>query len=299
MKRFIDYLRADPRAEAWQLDTAVPFVIDNVAQYFLGSDLDRMPKTSEPYSGKPEAFPCIAPPFENCFMEYKGDPTIANSRLDFVGLHILAGEALNEFLAELKLGDRVEIFERIGYHEGFSYAARVYAGGRDARVAPSKYGFIVCADKQGIYTHSYSLNLKTTAPSAQMQRWLNRPLMTGFMALSLMSCKNVKRVLAPEEKKSRQVRRAEERHPDRAVNLVRYYTLEIDPMKKVLETEGGASANGLKKAMHICRGHFATYEPERPLLGKYAGRFWVPAHIRGSLDRGLVVKDYAVKGPAA
>jgi hypothetical protein len=40
-------------------------------------------------------------------------------------------------------------------------------------------------------------------------------------------------------------------------------------MRKVLATEGGISQNGLKKARHICRGHFSEYSEEKPLFGKY------------------------------
>jgi hypothetical protein len=44
------------------------------------------------------------------------------------------------------------------------------------------------------------------------------------------------------------------------------------------------------------RGHFARYgEDGRGLLfGKLAGRFWIPAHARGSVDRGVRDVDYVV-----
>lgn len=76
-----------------------------------------------------------------------------------------------------------------------------------------------------------------------------------------------------------------------------YKTLVIDPMKETLRTEGNIEKNGLKKALHICRGHFATYTEDKPLFGKVTGTFWKPMHVRGNKKRGEVKKDYAIKAP--
>jgi len=72
--------------------------------------------------------------------------------------------------------------------------------------------------------------------------------------------------------------------------------LEIDPMKEVLRTEGQVATVGLQKALHICRGHFKTYD-EKPLFGRLKGTFWWPQTLRGSANQGVVLKDYAVKAP--
>lgn len=49
---------------------------------------------------------------------------------------------------------------------------------------------------------------------------------------------------------------------------------------------------------HLCRGHFATYTPERPMFGnpKLVGRYWHPPHMKGKKENGEIVKDYAIKG---
>lgn len=44
--------------------------------------------------------------------------------------------------------------------------------------------------------------------------------------------------------------------------------------------------------LHLCRGHFKVYTAEKPLFGKYVGVFWWQPQIRGSEDRGTIVKDY-------
>ncbi len=110
-----------------------------------------------------------------------------------------------------------------------------------------------------------------------------------LLTLSFLHCKNVELVEhVPPAKLARAHARRKGREP------ARYYTLQIDPMRKVLKDEGGAEHHGLKRALHICRGHFATYTEERPLFGKRAGTFWIPAHVRGSADAGLVGKEYRV-----
>ena len=117
----------------------------------------------------------------------------------------------------------------------------------------------------------------------------------ALLAVAFMNCKNV--ALQPHE-------------PDAALNrerkraglkpFVRFHTIDIEPMKKVLRTEGDIESNGLKKAMHICRGHFVTYTEERPMFGQAGrvGTFWKDAHVRGSQDHGIVVSDYRVHPPA-
>lgn len=85
------------------------------------------------------------------------------------------------------------------------------------------------------------------------------------MTLSLMNCRNVRRVeQIPRPKLSK---RCESIHGRPAV---RYYTLEIDPIKRIPEGEGSASEKELTKALHICRGHFKDYR-ERGLFGRQKG----------------------------
>jgi hypothetical protein len=114
-----------------------------------------------------------------------------------------------------------------------------------------------------------------------------------LLAIGFMHCKNVER---REVEQSRWDRREWKRKHGRP--LVRYHVLDIDPMRKVLRTEGKSDEVGLKKALHICRGHFATYTDSmfgRPLAEPVT--VWRPQHVRGSAKNGAVVKDYNVKEP--
>jgi hypothetical protein len=125
-----------------------------------------------------------------------------------------------------------------------------------------------------------------------VDREVSQFLAPCLLTISFLNCKNC--VLDAVE-------------PDRALNrerrkhglkpFLRYHTINIEPMKKVLRTEGRIETEGLKRALHIVRGHFSTYTSERPLFGKIPGTFWIPSHARGSLEEGVVVSDYKVGAP--
>jgi hypothetical protein len=111
---------------------------------------------------------------------------------------------------------------------------------------------------------------------------------SGLLAISFLHCKNVtiQREEIPVALRKRQAERGR-------TWTATFKTLEITPLKAVLERAASENHAGLKRALHICRGHFANYE-ERGLFGKYPGRFWIPQHMRGSVQQGAVLKDYKV-----
>ena len=77
---------------------------------------------------------------------------------------------------------------------------------------------------------------------------------------------------------------------------VRYHVLEIEPLKRILRTEGKSEETGLKRALHICRGHFKDYR-EHGLFGKFKDIYWWDSQVRGNLSEGIVNKDYSVDAP--
>lgn len=155
------------------------------------------------------------------------------------------------------------------------------------------HGNGITQDVEGIASHDRLGSLSHIAPAtgrhikcdAQLAVFLCQP---AFMAISFMHCKNVAVQESPEDAPPpKWIRR--QRVPE-----VRYRVLDIEPMKQVLRTEGRIEETGLKKALHICRGHFATYTEEKPLFGKVSGTFWVPQCIKGNHKHGTVVKDYSI-----
>lgn len=117
--------------------------------------------------------------------------------------------------------------------------------------------------------------------------------MVVLLAIGFMNCRNVKLESNEPDRKLNNLRKRNGLRP-----FVRYHTINIEPMKHVLRTEGDIETNGLKKALHICRGHFAT------LTRNYKGEalekpvtYWRAAHVRGSIERGVNVADYRVNPP--
>lgn len=119
--------------------------------------------------------------------------------------------------------------------------------------------------------------------------WLHVPL----LAISFTHCKNV--MVEDHVPSDKLIQRSLQR---RGVPKVTYKTLIIQPMREVLQREGGmAHGNSAQKALHICRGHFADYR-ERGLFGKHHGVYWIDMHVRGQRKDAVVLKDYAVKQPS-
>lgn len=110
-------------------------------------------------------------------------------------------------------------------------------------------------------------------------------------AFSLMHCKNVTlddihipyKVATKRQKKG--------------IPTITFKTLVIDPMRRQTKRESaeGDEIDTVKKALHVCRGHFKDYR-QSGLFGKLFDIYWWEQHLRGSSDNGVVVKDYAVKG---
>lgn len=112
-----------------------------------------------------------------------------------------------------------------------------------------------------------------------------------LLAIAFMHCKNV--ALLPIDPPLKPSLKNERRY---GKPLTRYHVLQIEPMKTVLRVEGGIHEGGLKRALHICRGHFKEFGGDnKKLFGKYEGTYWWGPQARGSKRSGQVVKDYKVK----
>ena len=124
--------------------------------------------------------------------------------------------------------------------------------------------------------------------------WGHTSIFACLLAFCFMNCKNVSLDQVEPCRETNKKRSKAGLKP-----FLRYHVINIDPMKQVLRTEGGVETNGLKKALHICRGHFATYADS--MLGRKLDKpvtVWRPSHIRGSAKQGVVVSDYVVKAGA-
>lgn len=212
-------------------------------------------------------YPCVRPPFEKCFFE---------SRFD---------SSYNDDFGGRKWGALVVT-------EG-NLAEAVFFIGHFSLAMTSQWEI----NEQGCIHNAYPVYYgEEPDGSPNIRRDL---LMAAYMSsviwvtISFMHCKKQTKLIehTPPEKVQR--KRARRNKPP----LTKYYTLDIEPLKEILRTEGRVHEVGLPKALHICRGHFKDYSQGKGLFGKYKGLYWWDSHIRGSEDAGAVVKDYAVKLP--
>lgn len=274
---------------------------------------------------EPKDLPALAPPFGRGFFEYRYPKAYGGLAYDagaLAGAGVSAPDAVGVAVEGLDRRDDEEAFGRglanflegrhaLSSEEGVRWILALYPyvgfGGRWS------HGPLLClslavredgtmaAGEEG----TPSARVRVFDPPEQDEGVKGRELVDHALAwlqpvllgISFAHCKNVTYAEQdPPEKLSKKHRK---KH---GAPLVRYRVLEIEPMKEVLRREGRAEETGLKRALHICRGHFRTYVPER---GGPGGRRitepetqFVRQHVRGSREAGASVKDYDVLEPA-
>lgn len=110
-----------------------------------------------------------------------------------------------------------------------------------------------------------------------------------LLAHSLLGCKNVDRdEHMPDPKMNRAAIKR------RGHGLTKFTTLSIRTMGGGGDSGDRVQLGNGQTALHLVRGHFKTFTPERPLLGKHVGTYWWSPNVRGKEEHGVVVKDYKV-----
>ncbi len=288
------------------LNAAQLVVIDNVAEYYH-RDMERRRDTGGKVSFSD--FPNVMVPFASAFFDMR--PSTQDLKNLYSEVGVLAymvhktSDATEKFEeAGIKwddqtrrsfLSDQVKHFlVAIVFVYDQSRREVWYLG--NYTIPVDKDGRIVCDGNVGLpWISRIFIREGCASDEDYMQLALFHAecyLYPACLALSFMHCRNVKIAEErPPEKLSKKYRKRTGR------SLLKYRVLQIDHMKEVLEREGHASMTGLKRALHICRGHFNHYGQDGKglLFGKYAATVWIPMHARGSKMEGVVVKDYAVK----
>lgn len=269
---------------------AVVLRIDNVARYYFEVN------SQENWSLETD-FPNIAPPFEAFWMEYKS-PGIINSegKIKPVAPALKTGRFGALFTVkeipeiEAKEADTdahwamtaLCFVDLPGIHRGlrllpFYSMLGVTKEGQLATIQGRPFTNIMFEseripefEQQGI-----------TPEDAKRGQTFLYPML---LALSFLHCKNVEIVSGGKIR----VKSAQKAAPK-----VKVYTLQIEPIKKILDA-AGARNTGIKQALHICRGHFKDFSKGKGLFGKYKGLYWWDAQVRGSAELGFIAKDYQV-----
>ena len=262
---------------------AAPFVIDNVTEYVFA--------TSSKADWDTDDYPCLTPPFPLVWLETKrpscinhGPSLLRSGRKQISSDHMPEHWGLG-FQSE-RLPDK-----------GWQVSAMLVLEQRKGEFTVPGYFLFMTLDEQGLikeYDPTFTLpegfDEQQAADNTGIMTIWSRP---ALLALSFCHCKNVRTAeVTPPPKLSK----AHERRHKKP--LVRYHTLEIDPMREILRREGGSDKVGLQQALHICRGHFKDYR-ESGLFGRNKGLYWWDQHLRGQAQEGTVLKDYRVVGQKA
>ncbi len=275
-----------------RLQDAEVLVIDNVAEWYWGV------REGDGKKYRLRDIPNAAPPFASFFIEWNTPPS-KDKVFDTWGIAFSAIErdAVSGPIDTEMWGDDYA-------RARWLVTADAITEFRDpaVRIEPwrrflehSRYAMTVAPDGSLIETH-------VDVPDGQETLWEQQHLaernglpllMPALLAISFLHCKNVTLVGNDPPEKLNRARVKRGKKP-----LIRYHTLQIEPMRQVLRTEGQIEETGLRKALHICRGHFAHYGDSYgrgKLFGKLEGRYWMPETVKGAAKEGIVVKDYNVK----
>jgi hypothetical protein len=241
-------------------------VVDNVAKYVY--------KTAQKDKWCPKKdMPCIAPPFARFFIETK-NPNLGEANTpEYWGSQVttlILGEG--KHYAEAKWAMLFTIL--------YQMQLQIYFPEVD---------YLIVVNEEGQYYGEYGLDENGEKFCGWEEGRNERNFILPFLvAISFMHIKNIGYI---ERDYPEPVKRKREKRYGKP--LKKYKVLDINPAKKVLQTEGNIEKNGLIKALHICRGHFKDYR-ESGLFGKYKGIYWWDNQVRGNIKSGIVEKQYNI-----
>lgn len=118
---------------------------------------------------------------------------------------------------------------------------------------------------------------------------VSHELSTVAAFLKLLSCKNITtRTILPDKKINAK------RIKTRKEPIFSYRVLDVIlPSKRVVYDLKEVGCRTVR--LHLCRGHFKEYTKDRPLFGKYSGRYWWQPIARGDKAAGVIGKSYKIQ----
>lgn len=265
--RLFNYIKQLSDEECSLLSQAQIFNIDNVAEYYWQSP-------QEDWSIKND-FPILSLPFDTCYFEYR----VPNDDV-LLSCGVLAQNHGHEF------GGTPVTY--LIYFE--TKKACFYTGGGRLLIDDKGRSMPLPGHEPHnmIFFVPEGLGVETEEDREEYKANITTALHPCWLAISFLHCKNV--TIDPRGVGLNRGKRV--RHEPN----FRYHVLVIEPMKKILKTEGRSDEVGLKRALHICRGHFKDFR-ETGLFGKFRDIYWWNPQVRGKVENGIVLKDYNVDAP--
>lgn len=290
------------------LTTRHIFTIDNVAEYFMNG-------TDQEFWNIARDFPNLAPPFPVMWMEFRWPKLIRSREHGNTVFDTSVSRGAGVLIESFDLEDRIPLFAKplpaetieVMRAQGIRWwqvLTAVIQGGAKvdneivwtvplASWCVTDKGRATMPDKTGTLKVGGEGNPMLIYPELDAS-WIPKEIATdtpmmfhiACLALSFLHCKNIRtEATTPPAALSKARTR---RHG--APPLRPYKTLVIEPLKRILHTEGRAGSVGLAKALHICRGHFKDYT-EHGLFGRYHGVYWWEDRVKETTEK----RRYAVK----
>ena len=113
-----------------------------------------------------------------------------------------------------------------------------------------------------------------------------------LFGIGMMNCSNVGTVEVEPAKRLSKKRETRYGRP-----LTQYKVIQVRPHLTARGRPHSDSERTVSEGtpLHVCRGHFKTYEEDRPLMGRHTGTFWWKAQVRGAKEQGEIVHEYEVE----
>ena len=114
----------------------------------------------------------------------------------------------------------------------------------------------------------------------------------AFMACTLLHCKNI---VTEDHVPDAAIQRkcVKQKSPPR----ITYKTLRVEVPRSVLarhNSDGQTDDAGPQVRFHLCSGHFRELRSDK-FTNKRGQWVWVPAHWRGSMELGVIHKNYKLE----
>lgn len=257
----------------------IPFVVaDDVTEHYFASS-----GQEEWYLEKD--FPCLAPPWPFFWIETRAPKKIYSDEKGEHEWPVLNPQAWGLFMYGKETGN------------GWLVGGDLILSYHRKPPLPAGMRFYFEVDKKGVIIKEtgvkHEIHIDLPSEEEKRQAALNAQMTTYFpllLAICFMHCQNVSLTHVEPPKNLSRKRKKKTGH-----DLVKHYVLNIEPMKQVLHTEGNMGTVGLRRALHICRGHFKDYRHGQGLFGKHKGLYWFNMHAKGTQEKGRVEKEYRIK----
>jgi hypothetical protein len=228
-----------------------------------------------------EDHPCIAPPWEEaaiCYENEHGNVIVMHASV----MPFDPEKPPWDDMADTHTIDWGRVKWRVDTFVWLGGRSKIQGGAFGTSGPVHMWQFAIYADGEPADLHWVHLT-----PEYEMKSWdMAHLVLLG--ALNFMNCRNVALV---EPKR--------ERHEAKRIARtgVSVHTINVFPTG-VSARSAAEKGESTGTPLTSVRGHFACYGPEYDrglLFGKYAGRFWIAPHARGSTEFGENVTDYKLR----